>query len=636
MKHIIIGTAGHIDHGKTALIRALTGRNTDTLKEERDRGISINLGFTYFDLPSGKRAGIVDVPGHEKFIKNMLAGASGIDLVLLVIAADEGVMPQTREHLNILSLLNITRGIVVVTKKDLVDDEWLGFVIDDIRGFVKGTFLENADIVPVSSVTGEGIEELTARIDALSDQVSEKGEEGFFRLPVDRAFTISGFGTVVTGTLISGSISVGDRAAVYPSGQETRVRNIQVHDQQQERAYPGQRAAINLSNVKLDEISRGNVVASKGCIEPSMMIDCRLLYLKDAPKPLQNRDRVRVYHGTSEIMGRVVILDREVLKPGETCLAQMRLEGMMCARKGDRFVIRTYSPMVTIGGGSIIDPHPPKRKRFLSRDINELLTKEKGSPEEVIEHVLLKNSRFFPDADTVSKLSGFGTEDTRRVMESLKEGGRAVSFLSGDGECYAHRDYIADVSEAVTRGLRKFHAENPLQPGMMKEEIKSRIFENSIKQRVFDGLLKLLEDKKLIKSSTKYVSLYGFGIALSPVQDRIRSQMIRTFDLFGFNVPKPDDALGEIDGPVSEVRMVFQLLLDQGELIRINGEMVISSKNYRIALDKLTDFIKSNGEITLAQYRTLLNTSRKYAVSLLEYFDQTKITKRVGDNRLLN
>lgn len=316
LKNVIIGTAGHIDHGKTTLIKALTGRDTDRLREEKERGISIELGFTYFDLPSGRRAGIIDVPGHERFIKNMLAGAGGIDAVILVIAADEGVMPQTREHLNILSLLKVKKGIIALTKKDMVDQEWLEMVIEQIREETADTFLEDAKIIPVSSVNGEGLKELISEVDSVTEIVEEKDSQKVFRLPVDRVFTITGFGTVVTGTLVSGSINEGDRIEIYPRKIETRVRSIQVHEKNVKTAYAGQRVAINIANIKLDEIRRGDILGQSGRMEPTMMLDARLEILKDADKTIDNRDRLRFYHGTSEIMCRVVLLDREELKPG--------------------------------------------------------------------------------------------------------------------------------------------------------------------------------------------------------------------------------------------------------------------------------------------------------------------------------
>jgi len=635
MKHVIIGTAGHIDHGKTTLIKALTGRETDTLKEEKERGISINLGFTYFDLPSGKRAGIVDVPGHEKFIKNMLAGISGIDIVLLVIAADEGVMPQTREHFNILSLLDVKKGVVVVTKKDMVDRDWLDIVIEDIESYIKGTFLENAKIIPVSSMTGEGLHELVKEIDLLSEEVDEKDTFNCFRLPVDRVFTISGFGTVVTGTLISGSISEGDKIEIYPSGIETKVRNIQVHEQPVKSAFAGQRVAVNLSNVKVDDIKRGYVLSEIGCMDPSMMMDCRLNYLKDAERPLENRDRVRIYHGTAELLGRVIILDKEVVNPGETALVQIRLESSICAQRGDKYVIRTYSPMVTIGGGTIIDPNAPKRKRFDSKAINELLTKEKGNPEDIIQQVVLKNSNIFPNKAAIVKLSGRKDSSIENILDRLVSQRKLVQFTTSEGLCYAHIQYIDSIAAKMREYLEQYHLRNPLKYGMLKEEIKSRIFEGNVKQKIFDDLLLFLEEKKIVKTSSRYISLYDFEIKLTQSQEKIRNKLIEAYNIQGINVQKPEEIMANLGEDMNSVKMVFELLQDTGELVKINEEMTISKEAYENALGILKSFLRENKDITLAQYRDALSTSRKYAISLLEYFDQVKITRRVGDKRVL-
>lgn len=635
MKHIIIGTAGHIDHGKTTLIKALTGRDTDTLKEEKERGISINLGFTYFDLPSGKRAGIVDVPGHEKFIKNMLAGASGIDMVLLVIAGDEGIMPQTREHLNILSLLDIKKGIVVVTKKDMVDAEWLDAVIEDIEEYLKGTFLESSRIIPVSSITGDGVDELIKAVDLLAEEIDEKNIDNPFRLPVDRVFTVSGFGTVVTGTLISGEVSEGEKVKIYPSNIEVKVRNIQVHEQPVKSASAGQRVAVNLSNVKVQEIERGNVVAKQGCMEPSMMIDCRLNYLKDADKPLENRDRVRVYHGTSELFGRVVIIDKGNVKPGETCFVQIRLESPISAMSGDKYVIRLYSPMVTIGGGTIIDSNPTKRKRFDKKAIDELLTREQGNPEEIIEHILLKNSKLFPGASQIEKLSGRNNSDVKNLLSTLELKKKLVEFITTEGTYYAHIAFIDELSLKIRQHLEQFHSKNPLKYGVPKEEIKSRLFEGNVKQKLYDDILSILEDRKVIKSNNKYVALFEFSITLTKAQEKIKECIISIYNSAGINVSKTEEVISSVSGEAAGVKSVLELLIDTGELVKINDDMIISDNAFNYSVKVLKDFFDSNKDITLAQYRDILDTSRKYAVSLLEYLDQAKITRRVGDKRTL-
>ena len=639
MKHIIVGTAGHIDHGKTTLIKALTGRETDTLREEKERGISINLGFTYFDLPSGKRVGIVDVPGHEKFIKNMLAGASGIDIVLLTIAADEGVMPQTREHLNILSLLGVEKGIVVITKKDMVDEEWLNVVIEDTQKYLQGTFLKDAQIIPVSSTTKEGIDKLIKAIDSLSEDVTEKNTSDFFRLPVDRVFTVSGFGTVVTGTLMGGTISNGDKVEIYTSGIEARVRNIQVHDTTVESAFAGQRVAINLSGIKSANIKRGDTLGEIGAMEPSTMIDCRLNYLKDAQKPFKNRERVKIYHGTKEVLGRVILLDKDVLNPSDTALVQISLEDSIAAKRGDRYVIRTYSPMYTIGGGIIINPNPPKRKRFDKKVIEELSIEEKGAPEEVIEQIILKNSSSFLSINAIANISGIKSIDIEKNIKMLQDKKKVIGFKTSEGTLYCHRDYLDNQYKRIKEQLEVFHKKNPLKVGTSKEEIKSKIFNNNIKQKIFDDYLHILECDKLIKTNNKYVSLYDFNVSLTKIQEDIKNKFIDIYNASGMEPPKTNDVIESIkkdipNNRIDDVKMVFELLIDTGELIKINDEFILSKKAYENSINLLNDYLNQNKEITLAEYRDLLSTSRKYAVSLLEYFDQVKITKRVGDKRV--
>lgn len=634
MNHVVIGTAGHIDHGKTTLIKAMTGRDTDTLKEEKERGISINLGFTYFDLPSGRRAGIVDVPGHERFIKNMLAGVSGIDAVILVIAADEGVMPQTREHMNILSLLDVKKGIVAVTKKDMVDDEWLEVVLEDIREYLKGSFLENADIIPVSSVTGEGIDELVKHIDQLTEDVQDKNTDSFFRLPVDRVFTISGFGTVVTGTLIAGTISEGDKVMVYPKKIESKVRSIQVHEQPVKSAFAGQRVAINLSNVSVEDIKRGDVAARPGSMEPSMMIDCRLNYLKDAARPLENRDRVRIYHGTSELLGRVVILDKEELAPGETALVQIRLENPISAAGGDKYVIRSYSPMVTIGGGTVIDSNPPKRKRFDMKTIRELQIREKGNPDEVIEQVLLKNSRFFPTYSAISKLSGRNESEVKKAIDKMTASNTAVCFSTSDGMCCCHHKFIDEIEDKLRAYLEQYHKKNTLKAGASKEEIKSRLFEGNVRQKIFDDFLALMEQNGIVRICGKYVALYNYNIKLSPLQERIKQKLLDIYNPSSVDLPKPEEVITSIKENTAETKAVFEFLLETGEIIKINEDMALSKAAYDSSVVALKDYINKNGSITLAQYRDLIGTSRKVAVQLLEHFDQIKLTRRMEDKRV--
>lgn len=635
LKHVIIGTAGHIDHGKTTLIRALTGKDTDRLKEEKERGISIELGFTYFDLPSGRRAGIIDVPGHERFIKNMLAGVGGIDVVLLVVAADEGVMPQTKEHLNILTLLKIKKGIIVLTKTDMVDEEWLEIIKEQIKEDVADTFMEEAAIIPVSSVTGEGLDKLVREIDRVTEIVEPKDTDKPFRLPVDRVFSISGFGTIVTGTLISGTIREGDKVMIYPKKLESRVRTIQIHDVGVSAAEAGQRVAMNLAGIKLEEITRGDVVAAIDSMEPTYMFDARLELLKDAERSISNRDRLRIYHGSAEVFGRVVLLDREELLPGESAFVQMRLEEEIACLKDDRFVIRFYSPMITIGGGTILDPNPPKRKRFKEDIIEELTIKEKGNLEDVIEQLLLKLSEVYPDAVSIAKAAGnISIENCNSVLEKLEEQKIIKTFKTNEGIFYVHNEFLEDLEQKVKIVLNDFHKKNPLKKGMSKEELRSKVLQ-STKQKICDELFGYLVSNRVIKINEQSVSLWDFKVKLSDEQEKIRKLIMNIYHENKYNPPKYKDLVIMLKLQDKSVAPVFNSLISDGELIKVDQDTVFSSEAIKEAKDMLVNFIKENKSIQLGEFRDLLGTSRKYAMAILDYFDQNKITKRVEDKRIL-
>lgn len=634
MKHIIVGTAGHIDHGKTTLIKALTGRETDTLREEKERGISINLGFTFFDLPSGKRAGIIDVPGHEKFIKNMLAGISSIDIVLLVIAADEGIMPQTREHFEILQLLDVKKGIVVLTKADLVDEEWLTMIKEDIRKEFKGTFLEDAPMHSVSSKTGAGLEALIKNIDEFTEEVEAKDTQGHFRLPVDRVFSVSGFGTVVTGTVISGSIKEGQTIEVYPSKVVSKVRGIQIHDQPAKIAEAGQRCAINIANVKVSDVGRGDVVSVENLMEPSLMVDCKLYYLKSASRPLENRQRVRLYHGTSEIICRVVILDKEQVEPGEEAYVQLRLEKPLTAQRNDRYVIRSYSPMNTIGGGSIIEPLAKKAKRFNEEYIEELKIKESGKTESILENTIKKLSEGYPRAVDILKALGKNEENIENKLEMLINDKKIVKFDTGDKAIYLHNEFIGEKVAELENILSKYHKENPLKWGISKEEIKNKIFGKAIKQKIYDQMIEMLISSQIINMHGNFISLPDFTINYTKDQKLIRENIIKAFKAAKFSPPK----YNEIEGTQNDsknFKMVFESIIDEGVLIKVSEDCFFLSEDYNRVKDLIIKFITDNGSITLAQLRDELDTSRKYAMALMEHFDGIKLTKRLEDKRVL-
>ncbi|WP_123052960.1 selenocysteine-specific translation elongation factor [Clostridium sp. JN-1] len=635
MKHVIIGTAGHIDHGKTTLIKALTGRETDTLREEKERGISINLGFTFFDLPSGKRAGIIDVPGHEKFIKNMLAGVSSIDAVLLVIAADEGIMPQTKEHFEILQLLDVKNGIIVITKSDMVDEEWLAMVKDDVKKEVKGTFLENATIHTVSSKTGEGIKELVYDIDKITDELEEKDIEGHFRLPVDRVFSVTGFGTVATGTVISGTINEGDTIEVYPSKTVSKVRGIQVHDESVKMAEAGQRCALNISNVKVKDIKRGDVISVENLMEPSMIVDCSLYYLKSADRPLENRQRVRLYHGTSEIICRVVILDREQLNPGESAYVQLRLEKPLTAQRNDRYVIRSYSPMYTIGGGSIIDPNAKKAKRFYKDYIEQLKTKKSGKTQNILEDTVKKLSSKYPNFIDILKSFGKNEQSIKDELNKLVDECKVIKLGDGDKAVYIDANFLSEKAAKIKDLVNKFHEENPLKLGFPKEEIKGKVFGNNIKQKVYDELIDLLVKNKDIKVDGNFISRIDFNVNYTQKQEELKQKIIDKFKKSGFLTPKFSEIEEEI-GETKDLRMVFDSLIENGTIVKVSEDCFFLKDDYNKAIKIAYELIQSKGALTLAEFRDELKTSRKYAVALLENFDGIKLTKRIGDKRILN
>ena len=634
MKHIVVGTAGHIDHGKTTLIKALTGAETDTLHEEKKRGISINLGFTFFDLPSGRRAGIIDVPGHEKFIKNMLAGVSGIDVVMLVIAADEGIMPQTKEHLEILQILNVKKGIIVLTKKDLVDEEWFEMMKEEIKNEFAGTFLEDAKMIGVSSKTKEGIDELISEVDKLTEESEAKDSQGHFRLPVDRAFSVSGFGTVVTGTIISGSVHVGDEMEIYPSRTKAKVRGIQVHGAEAKIGEAGQRCAINLANVKKDDVGRGSLLAETDMLESSMMVDMNFYYLKSMKKPLENRQRVRVYQGTSEILGRVVILDKEEIKPGENAYVQLRLEEHITCQRNDRLVIRSYSPMHTIGGGSVIEPVASKSKRFKDDYIDELKVKEEGKLDDLIENALKNMSGEYPSEKEIVKALGKNEEDVTSALHNLVEECKVIKLTSLNTAVFLHRSFLKDKEEEISKLLEVYHKNNPLKVGAMREEIKSKVFSKGLKQKQYDEILSIIEENQVISVKGEYVTLATFEIVLSQDEKKIKDRIIDEYIKGKYTAPKEKELEGLFKDKKAFKR-VFELLIDQGELVKCAEDIYFTKKQFEDAKNMIVDFINKNGSLSTGDSRELLDTSRKYVVAILEKLDAMKVTKRRENERIL-
>lgn len=625
MKNIIIGTAGHVDHGKTALIKALTGIETDRIKEEKKRGITIELGFAYLDLPDGEKAGIIDVPGHEKFVKNMLAGAGGIDLALLVVAADEGFMPQTREHLGILSLLNISEGIIVVTKKDMVDEDWLEIVCDEVRQEVQGTFLENAQIIPVSSYTGEGIEQLRQAIFTMIDQKTQiKNLDVPFRIPVDRIFSVEGFGTVITGTLIEGTMKVGDPVTVYPSRIESRIRNLQIHSQDVQEAYAGQRVAVNLAGLKKADLNKGDVIAVPDSMHTTMMIDIHLTVLKDCDREIRNATRLHLYHGARDILCKIVLLDRDSVGAGESCYAQLRLEEEIAVKTGDRFVLRFYSPVETIGGGVILDSNPFKHKRNDAAVLESLKLKEGGSDREKISAALRDYSARFETLDFLQIQTGIPKEQfDQQINKLIKD---KVAFRVSDN-VVIHTDYLNRLKDSAVKLLESYHKENPLREGMKKDEFRNKLIKYediSVVDKITDSLV----NRKVLKYVNNCVALADFEVQ----QDNNQQEIENAFLQGGFSPESPDQIAARFP-KVKNFKQVLESLVNTGKLVRVEEKILLHADYYNKALTLAKEHVDQNGQITLAEMRDLMGASRKFAVAVLEYWDKRGITKKVGDAR---
>ncbi|MCR1954091.1 selenocysteine-specific translation elongation factor [Clostridioides mangenotii] len=623
MKNVIIGTAGHIDHGKTTLIKALTGRETDTLDEEKKRGISINIGFTYFDLPSNKRVGIVDVPGHEKFIKNMLAGASGLDMVLLVVSAEEGVMPQTVEHLDILSYLNVKKGIVVLTKCDAVDPEFVSLVKEDVSEKIKDTFLAGSEIIEVDSISRRGIDKLIHKIDELSDDIEDKDVYSPARLNIDRVFSVKGFGTVITGTLFEGKINIDDDLIIYPKNLKTKIRSIQVHGEDVKTAYAGQRTAINISNVKVEDIERGNVLASPNSLEESMMLDVKLSAVKHTEKSIKHWDRLRLYHGTREILCRAVPLNIEKIEPGESAFVQLRLEESIVSKKGDKFVLRLYSPMETIGGGVIIDPSPKKHKRFDDKVIDALIVKEKGDLKDIIEE-FIKSSEEYLSIKEIMSYSGAHEADVTKSLDKLIEEGKLLNI----NNIYMHINKYNMLRDKAVDLLDNYHKKFRLRKGMLKEELRSKVA-SKFKTREMDLLLDRFSNEGIIKVVGNIVSLKEFEVKLNEAQKSIFTNIKKKLKACGMSSILTIEEVCENNN----YNEVLESMI--GEDIEKLDDMYIMDKEiYERAKKILIDYIEKNGEITLGEYRDLVDSSRKNCMIILENFDRNKITKRIDNKRV--
>ncbi|MGL5417066.1 MAG: selenocysteine-specific translation elongation factor [Clostridium sp.] len=631
MKHIVIGTSGHIDHGKTSLIKSLTGVDTDSLKEEKLRGITINNGYTNLKLNNGIIAGVIDVPGHEKFIKNMVSGASSIDMVLFVISADDGIMPQTKEHFNILKILGIKRGIIVLTKCDLVDKEWISFIKEEIKDFTLGSFLENAPIIEFSKKTNQGVDLLKEKIEEVINEIEEKDSESLFRLPVDRIFTVSGFGTVVTGTIIGGKVKIGDLLELYPKEIKCKVRGIQVHGKDVEEAYAGERTAINLNNIQVSDIEKGDILGEEDKEIKSFMIDVKLEYFSSKKEKLENRTRVRIHHGTKEILGRIVILDKEFLKNGESAYCQIRLEDELSARRNDKIVVRSYSPIETIGGGIILNENPKKAKRFKEDYINELKLFEKGNLEDTIIGVLREEDRLLSKLEISNKLNKESNE-IEKTLEKIISKKLGMQIVDE----YCSNLFLKEKEVKIEKIFKEFYKVNPLKETMKKEEVKSKLFKEKIKKIYLEEIFKILEEKNVIDIEKENIKLKGYKVKFTLKQKQIIQKINEIYLKDGFKTKRLKEVLElESGNDKLEMKEIIDYLIDKGELILLSEDVVYSKEYLNKALNIVKGYLSEHKYIDLKSLKEIIDVPRKYLIAILEYCDYIKVTCREEEGRRL-
>jgi len=630
----VIGTAGHVDHGKSALVEALSGFHPDRLAEEKLREMTIDLGFAWFNLPNGEEVGVVDVPGHRDFIENMLAGVGGIDAAILVIAADEGVMPQTREHLAILDLLQVKYGLVALTKIDLVDDpDWLSLVEEDIRQVLLGTVLEEAQILRVSAKTHAGIEELKNALQKLLEQKPARINRNKPRLPVDRVFTIAGFGTVVTGTLSDGTFQVGDEVEILPGGLKARIRGLQTHKKKEEIALPGRRTAVNLTGVSKDQILRGNVVAHPGDYRPTRLLDCSFRLLKNATTPLKHNSQVKLFVWASEVLGRVRLLGSEELAPGEEGWLQLELEDDVVVARGDRYILRRPSPPETIGGGMIIDPFPKRRHKRFAQDVLdrlEALTQAdirdgvlgmiESSPAITVKELLQRAN--LVESEALALLQVLLTEGLIIDMDKLNTPGKPLTL---DTPLITHRQW-QNYQQAALGQAEKYHQNYPLRKGIPKEEMKSRL---NLSARALNNLIAAMVEQGRLIDGGKWVAKADFQRQLNAAQTQEVDLLLKDFIAAPYSPPSVKDCIAKVG------EELYTFLVDEGILLPVSAEVVFRKEDYERLVLEIQKMIRTQGEITAAQVRDHFQTSRKYVLALLEYLDAQGITERVGDARRL-
>jgi len=629
---VIMGTAGHIDHGKTSLVRALTGIDCDRLGEEKRRGITIELGFAYLDLPGVERLGIVDVPGHERFVKNMVAGAAGIDFVMLVVAADEGVMPQTREHLEICSLLGTDTGLVALTKVDMVDEELLELVQEDVQEFLAGTFLEGAPVMPVSAHTGQGLDELRAKLAEIAEGFKPRRRSDLFRLPIDRIFSMKGYGTVITGTLVAGSLSVGQDILIYPQKRPAKVRNLQVHGRAAEKATAGQRTAVNLAGLEVEDLERGQVLAMPGSLFPSLTWDVELTLLKSSAKPLKHRKQVHFHHGSREVLARVYLLDRDQLMPGETCACQVRFEEPMAGVYGDRVVLRSFSPLRTIGGGKLVNPLGRKVKRR-SEQVQVLYSLAQGEPETLaLGQLQLAGSEGLSFAQLVT-MTNLESKALDKLLGQL--GGQQKAFMfDKEGRVYVSGALLDELCASAATFVAGYHRKNPMRPGLSRGELASD-WGKKLPAKLFHFTVERLLKRGELVAEQEVLRLPDHKVSLASDEAKLRGSILAAYEQGGITPPNLKDVLDPLGVDFKAASPVFKLLQEQGELLKIKEDMYYSRSAMEQLKGMVVGFFEKQEEMGPPDFKDLTNLSRKYAIPVLEYLDKEKITVRVGDKRRL-
>ena len=622
MKQTVIGLSGHIDHGKTALVKALTGVNTDSLTEEQKRGMTIDIGFAFLD----ENITLIDVPGHEKFVKNMMAGVSAVDVALLVVAADDGVMPQTREHFEILNLLDIPLGIVAINKIDLADKDWLELVELDIGELLQGSFMEDAPILKVSAETGDGVTQLKTTLLDLCKKVPDKQDRGIFRLHVDRVFSMKGYGTVVTGTVNSGSLKIGDTVELLPGSVKSKVRGLQSHGEEVQQVETGDRAAINLQGVEIKQIERGSQIAEIGYLQSLNQMGVTLLLLGSAQKPITQNQRIRIHLGTQEVMARVALTDGKTLQPGDDCPALLRLEQPMVAARGDKFIIRSFSPVITIGGGEVMEVLIEEKWKIVKEKLQNLYESPKSDQ---LIHLVQEEGAKPITPEKLQYRIGISKEQINAIVEEKEE---LFWLTHKQGKWLLTQNQWNELKNSIHNFLKKYHAKNPLNAGAQKEEIRQHLnCENSI----LEALLQSMLDEKSISQKGELFLNPNFSITLSSEDDSLQNSILNQLDQEGFTSSTLAQLSLKTGNSKEKLMQVLNVAEQQGKLLRIDGKLMFTQKNFIILREKVNQFFSNHPEMSVSEFKELAHTSRKYAVPLLEYFDKKKITYREGNIRKL-